>query len=143
MPLNRRQREEMLACCGEIQDDDGLDPRQFFRNRSRSCDKRDRKAQQLCRQVQQTPSLVLGGEFADEVLQSLFVESVVPAPNASQLLVTVSAADGSENAVESGLILQKQEQVSGQLRSEVAAAITRKKTRRLVFRVVLSRDPDN
>ena len=135
MPLNRRQREEMLACCGEIQDDDGLDPRQFFKSGFRSRDKRDRKAQQLCRQVQQTLSLVLSGEFADEVLQSLFVESVVPAPNASQLLVTVSAADGSEDAVESGLILQKLEHVAGQLRSEVAAAITRRKTPRLMFQV--------
>lgn len=135
MSLNRRQREEMLACCGEIQDDDGLDPRQFFKSRSRSCGKRDRKAQQLCRQVQQTLNLVLSGEFADEVLQSLFVESVVPAPNASQLLVTVSTADGSEDAVESGLILQKLEDVAGRLRSEVATAITRRKTPRLMFQV--------
>ena len=82
-----------------------------------------------------TLSLVLSGEFADEVLQSVFVESVTPAPNASQLLVTVSAADGSEDAVESGLILQKLEQVSGQLRSEVAVAITRRKTPRLMFQV--------
>ena len=125
----------MLACCGEIQDDDGLDPRQFFKTTSRSRGKRDRKAQQLCRQVQQTLNLVLSGEFADEVLQSLFVESVVPVPNASQLLVTVSTADGSEDAVESGLILQKLEHVAGQLRSEVAAAITRRKTPRLMFQV--------
>ena len=135
MSLNRRQREEMLACCGEIQDDDGLDPRQFFKSGARSLGKRDRKAQQLCRQVQQTLSLVLSGEFTDEILQSLFVESIVPAPNASQLLVTVSADDGSEYSVESGLILQKLEHVAGQLRSEVAAAITRRKTPRLMFQV--------
>jgi len=126
----------MLACCGEIQDDDGLDPRQFFKSRSRSHGKRDRKAQQLCRQVQQTLSLVLSGEYADEVLQSLFVESVVPAPNASQLLVTVSAAHDGQDAVESGLILHKLEHVSDRLRSEVAAAISRRKTPRLMFQVV-------
>ncbi len=126
----------MLACCGEIQDDDGLDPRQFFKNQSRSHGKRDRKAQQLCRQVQQTLSLVLSGEYADEVLQSLFVESVVPAPDASQLLVTVSTANDGQDAVESGLILQKLEHVSGRLRSEVAAAISRRKTPRLMFQVV-------
>lgn len=137
MPLNKRQREQMLACCGEIQDDDGIDPRQFFRGPSRQ-GKRDRKTQQLCRQVEQNLNLVLGGEFADELLQSLFVESVVPAPNASQLLVTVSAGDGEENVADRSLILNRLERVAGRLRAAVAEAITRKKTPRLMFQVVAS-----
>mgnify|MGYP003627803933 CR=1 FL=1 len=136
MPFNQRQRKQMLACCGEIQGDDGLDPRRFYDSQSRVSSKRDRKAQQLCRQVEQTLSLVLSGDFADELLQSLLVESVVPAPNASQLLVTVSAEGSGGNAVENGFILQKLENVSGRLRAEVAAAITRKKTPRLMFQVV-------
>lgn len=137
MPLNNRQREQMLASCGEIQEDDGVDPRHFFNNDS-GRNKRDRKTLQLCQQIGRTLSLVLSGEFSDEVLLSLIVESVIPAPNASQLLVTVSVASGQEDPVNSSVVLERLEQVTGRLRSEVARSITRKRAPGLKFRVVSS-----
>ena len=53
--------------------------------------KENRKAKQLCRQVAETLDLILSGDCRDELLQSLHVISVVPAPNSSRLLVTVLA----------------------------------------------------
>lgn len=132
MPFNNRQREQMLACCGEIQEDDGVDPRRFFKSHS-GRNKRDRKTQQLCRQVEQILSLVLSGEFSDELLQSLIVESVVPAPNASLLLVTVRIASGYREDSDPSAVLERLERVTGRLRSEVATSITRKRTPRLKF----------
>lgn len=134
MPLNNRQREQMLACCGEIQEDDGIDPRRFFKSNS-GRNKRDRKTQQLCRQVEQTLSLVLSGEFADELLQSLVVESVIPAPNAGNLLVTVSVTCDADTSCDPSIVMQHLDRVAGRLRSEVAASITRKRAPRLTFRI--------
>jgi ribosome-binding factor A len=95
----------------------------------------DRKTLQLCSQVADTLNYVLSGECDDELLQSLQVMSVVPAPNASQLLVTVYpyAAGGQSDAAEIRRHLTK---AVGRLRSEVAASITRKKAPRLLFQVV-------
>ena len=90
---------------------------------------------QLCRQVEQTLCLVLSGECQDEILQSLLVESVTPAPNASQLLVTVrqSASDEPISTLE---ILSRLAEVASQLRFEVASAISRKRAPRLLFEVL-------
>ena len=137
MPLNNRQREQMLASCGEIQEDDGVDPRQFFKHDS-SRNKRDRKTQQLCQQVERTLSLVLSGEFSDELLQSLIVQSVIPNPNAGQLLVTVSVAGDCEATPATAIVLERLEQVAGRLRLEVARSITRKRVPKLTFCVVPS-----
>jgi len=94
-----------------------------------------RKTRQLCRQVEQTLCLVLTGECPDEVLQSLLVESVVPAPNASQLLVTVRQAAGDEPATTLE-ILERLAAVEGQLRFAVATAVTRKRAPKLLFQVL-------
>ena len=135
MPLNNRQRAQMLACCGEIQKDDGVDPRRFFKSQS-DRNKRDRKTQQLCQQVEQTLRLVLSGECSDELLQSLIVESVVPEPNASQMLVTVSIESSHEDTPDPSVVLERLDRVVGRLRAEVAASITRKRTPALKFRIV-------
>ena len=50
----------------------------------------DRKTQQLCAQVRRTLSQFLCLEARDEVLQSLLVESVQPAPDATHLAVVMS-----------------------------------------------------
>ncbi len=95
----------------------------------------DRKSLQLCRQVEQTLCLVLSGECNDEVLQSLLVESVVPAPNASQLLVTVRQTTVDE-PVSTLEILERLAEFEGQLRFAVASAITRKRAPKLLFQVL-------
>ena len=52
-----------------------------------------RKDLQLCRQVADTLSLALG-DCGDDCLRDLHVVRVVPAPDASQLLVIVGSAPG-------------------------------------------------
>ena len=138
MTLNKRMRDEMLAHCGEIRDDDGVDPRDFFKNNAYR-DKKDYKATQLCKQVAETLSLVLSGEFDDELLHSLHVVSVDPAPDASQLAVTLRADIGSHQ-FDAQEIMDRLIAVSGRLRAEVASAITRKRAPRLVFRLL---DPEH
>jgi ribosome-binding factor A len=95
----------------------------------------DRKALQLCRQVADTLGQVLSGECHDDVLRSLQVVTVAPAPDASQLLVIVAPAlaDDRLDPVE---VLQHLDACSGRLRCEVAASITRKRAPRLAFQFV-------
>lgn len=140
MTLDKRARERLLAHCGELQEDDGGDPRQLFKTDER-LNNQSRKSRQLCNQVAQTLGLVLAGEFDDARLQGLEVVSVEPAPNASQLLVTL-LTDEPCDSVETQEIMKRLTAVSGRLRWEVAAAITRKRTPRLSFRVLGRGDAD-
>ncbi len=137
MSLSKREREEMLAHCGEIHPDDGVDPREFFR-KSGSPKKTNYKVYQLCRQVAETLDQILSGELVvsgkpcDDLLDSLRVMDVVPAPDSSRLLVTL-ACDG-RNEVRT--IEKRLSVMNGWLRSEVAAAITRRKVPTLAFRII-------
>ena len=108
-------------------------------SRRRSEGRPDRKAHQLCRQVSRTLSYVLSGECHDDVLRSLFVESVTPAPDSSRLLVTVAILD-KDDETPIDVILTKLAAVSGKLRTEVAHSITRRKTPELIFNVVRPED---
>src|SRR5262249_3207660 len=99
----------------------------------------NRKALQLCRQVAEA----LNGAFSrcrDDVLASLFVVAVQPAPNTGRLLATVtaSASAGDLDAAEALAHLQR---AAGFLRTEITAAIHRRRTPELLFRVALRRDP--
>ena len=116
----------------EIYPDDGIDPRDLAKGETPR--KGQRKVRQLCAQVADTLNLVLGGEFGDPLLQSLQVVAVDPAPDASRLLVTVTAGLPGES-INPAEALARLEAVSGKLRCEVAAAIHRKKTPGLIFRV--------
>ena len=91
--------------------------------------------QRLCQQVAQTLNLVLSGEFGDERLQSLQVMSVDPAPNASQLCVTVQTDEQCDRETKQE-ILGCLSAVTGRLRHEVAGTINRKRTPQLFFRVI-------
>jgi ribosome-binding factor A len=66
------------------------------------------------------------------VLQNLLVAEVTPAPDASQLLVVLTPAPGSPpltgEVVDAAL-----RAAAGWLRTEVAAAITRKRAPKLTF----------
>lgn len=132
MTLDNHTRRRMLDYCGELQPEDGSDPRRAFAP-SPNERKQGRKARQLCRQVEAALGYVLAGG-GDAVLESLQVVSVTPAPNSSRLLVTVwadAAADGSRQE-----ILDRLNRHAGRLRSEAAAAITRRRAPTLVFHVV-------
>jgi ribosome-binding factor A len=59
----------------------------------------------------------------------------VPAPSTARLLVTVAPSPAAE-AVEATTVLARLERVRGRLRTEVAAAVHRRKAPDLTFRVV-------
>jgi ribosome-binding factor A len=132
MPLDKKTREQLRTYCGQLQEDDGVDPRQFFRLQQ-DREKRNRKALQLCKQAAVTLELALSGEFGDEYLQNLEVVSVEPAPNTSQLAVTLRMLDATFDLDETS---RRLEAVAGRLRAAIASAITRKRTPKLMFRVV-------
>ncbi len=134
MKRHKRRRKELLALCDVINEDDGIPPHEL-KERHANARQVNRKARQLCQQVAETLSLVLSGEFDDEQLQSLLVASVEPAPNASQLLVSLQT-DGPCDRQLAEQLLTKLNGISGRLRCEVAAAITRKRAPRLMFRVI-------
>lgn len=85
----------------------------------------------LCRQVQRTLSLSLA-QCHDEVLQNLYVQQVVPAPDSTRLLVLVWFTTPGA-AVPITDLLSRLDRVHGFLRSEVAQAITRKRAPELSF----------
>ncbi len=134
MTFNQRQREQMRALCGELREDDGIDPRDLFKP-SKKRDKEHRKAKQLCRQVQKTLDLVLSGEIRDESLNGLKIASITPGADSSRLVVTV-IADVPAAELDRADIERRLATVEGQLRSAVAQAITRKKTPLLVFQIL-------
>lgn len=96
----------------------------------------NRKALQLCSQVAETLNYVLSGDCDDELLQNLQVASVVPAPNASQLLVTVYPVVADGPAIDAGELRRRLSRATGRLRTEVARSITRKKAPNLLFQLV-------
>jgi ribosome-binding factor A len=135
MVPDKRAREQMLAHCGEIHEDDGVDPRTYFKLNSRRRKKENHKAKQICRQVEETLDQVLSGETRDDMLRNLRVATVVPAPDSSRLLITLYA-DVAAEEFDREVVEQKLASHSGRLRCEVARAVTRRKTPALVFRVI-------
>jgi ribosome-binding factor A len=129
----------LQSLCAEIHPDDGLNAKEFFSQRVSSTQERGRafprKTLQLCSQVADTLNLVLSGDCADECLQCLQVVAVTPAPNASQLLVVVcpSSAGATPDPV---TVTERLASAHGRLRSEVAAAIVRRRVPRLIFQYV-------
>jgi ribosome-binding factor A len=95
----------------------------------------DRKTLQLCSQVARELQFILMGECDDDLLRELQVESVLPAPNSSRLLVSVSSA-AIDDPAEMAEMLHRLHQQMGFLRSEVAMSINRRKAPELMFRVV-------
>jgi ribosome-binding factor A len=90
-----------------------------------------RKDLQLCRQVAETLQFVLG-DCGDDVLRDLHVVRVVPAPDASQLLVIVGSLPGESPAAPRDVLDRLHAQAAG-FRAEVAHAITRKRAPALLF----------
>jgi ribosome-binding factor A len=108
-----------------------VDPRELMRLGRSPRDGR-RKAWQLCSQVARTLGEVLAGQCDDDLLCSLDVVSVEPAPDSSRLLVTIGFSAGSK-PVDPARVLDRVRRASGLLRSEVAAAITRRKVPVLIY----------
>ena len=139
--MKRKQpsHEDLLSSCGEIGADDGADPRVFFRKDSEK--KINRKALQLCGEVAKILSQVLAWELGDDLLEQLQVEAVVPAPDSSRLLVTVSL-QGLAGADTPADIMERLRRSTGRLRMEVASAIHRRRVPDLVFRLEVRKEVD-
>ena len=130
--MNRKHpsSRDMQSMRADHSEEDGADPRVFFRQHRHS-NQSDRKTLQLCSQVAETLRLVLPGDRGDDVLSELDVVSVTPAPDAAQLMVVVAPrfAPGPDAAtVYARLALE-----GGRLRAEVSTAITRRRAPKLVF----------
>ena len=96
----------------------------------------DRKTLQMCSQVQRTLDLVLSGDLDDDRLRDLYVSQVVPAPDASCLLVSVTPHSFARD-FQPAVVMARLAESTGKMRSELARAINRRKTPELMFRVVL------
>jgi ribosome-binding factor A len=131
MALSRKQRDAMRALCGEIHEEDGVDPRDFFQAGGSDRHKNDYATLRLCAQVRQTLELSLPGALG-EVGLSLRVESVTPAPDASRLLVSI-ATDASMTEEDRRWVTERLAELTPWIRSEVASAITRRKAPGLVY----------
>ena len=93
----------------------------------------DRRAQQLCREVQRTLTAALGA-LDDPCLSGLIVDAVEPAPDSARLLVSVMPAPAEADPAG---VLDRLRRLTGRLRAEIAAALQRKRTPELAFRLVL------
>lgn len=128
MRFRKISRRQLLSSCSELGAGDGCDPRL---DRPEGAGKvRNRKALQLCAQVERTLVSIFA-DCGDDVLRDLLVESVTPMPNASRLLVTVLPTV----PIETAMILEHLENARGKLRSEAVAAINRRRAPDLLFRV--------
>lgn len=93
-----------------------------------------RKDLQLCAQVQETLWFVLGSTVGNEMLADLQVVSVEPLPDATRLLITLSAPNDADLITATKHL----KDATKAIREEIAASINRRKTPELVFRVVLA-----
>jgi len=131
MTFRKPSKRQMLDSCAEVRDDDGIDPKMFFR-KGRTERKTDRKTLQLCSQVADALNGLLV-DCRDERLQALVVVAVIPAPDATRLLVTVDLAVPPETPPDRDDVSAALAAAAGRLRDGVAAAITRKRAPQLVF----------
>lgn len=90
---------------------------------------RERKARQLCRQVQRALNFALATRRVESGLSDLFIEEVSPAPDCGHLLVHVAIPPDRTVGDTLGALRQD----APRLRSEVATAITRKRAPELSF----------
>lgn len=125
----------MRSLCAEVHEDDGLDPRELFRSQQEDRTKPNRKARQLCRQVAEVLGLVLA-EQSDDLLRGLTVAAVAPAPDTSRLRVTLVDSPPDDGPDRRDRVLRRLASATGSLRTELAAAITRRRAPMLVFQVV-------
>jgi ribosome-binding factor A len=98
-----------------------------------------RKDRQLAAQIRRALELTLAGDFEDEVLQNLSVESVEPAPG-GRLAVTLTVHPPG-NALPRDEVLARLEAARGHLLDEVARATSRRRLPELSFWVVAAPPP--
>jgi ribosome-binding factor A len=128
MASRRFARKPPTGLCEQLQKEDGTDPR--FDVKQPQGKVSNRKALQLCRQVERTLTIALEGD----VLRDLTVELVLPAPDSSRLLVVLRYHGPA--AVLTAEIHDALQASHTKLRGEVAADIHRRKTPDLTFEIL-------
>src|SRR5689334_11657524 len=99
--------------------------------RSRAADDgAPRKDLQLCRQAHEALSESLASS-GDDLLEDVWIEAVVPSPDASRLAVVVRAP----TSVEPSRVMERLATRANSLRADVASAIVRKRAPTLTFEV--------
>jgi ribosome-binding factor A len=126
----KRVRRDLSLPCDAVGEDDGIDPKLLFRPSSRRSG--DRGVRRLCSQVREALTFAFAGSCRDEVLLSLYVEDVEPAPDATRLAVTVRVPVDVDVAAARDRV----NRAAAMLREEVAASICRRRAPELVFRVL-------
>jgi ribosome-binding factor A len=114
-------------------DESDIDPSAYFEPHAAPRAREGRKTQQLCREVERTLAIAFGS-CADGTLRHLIVIAVEPAPDAARLLVSLAPSGGLDSDV--GELLKAIGAARGRLRAEVAAALQRKRTPELIFRIL-------
>ncbi len=99
----------------------------------------ERKTAQLCRQVERRLSLSFA-ELDDPELASLELISVDATPDGSRLLLSLGTSPGTH--ADEPELLARLRKIRGLLREEVAAAIHRRRTPELDFRVLTPLPPE-
>jgi ribosome-binding factor A len=136
MNSRKRKRDSLRALCAQVDEDDGIDPRDDKRRYASPRAGRDRKLDQLCKQVAQTLRLVIAVLPEIDRLADVTVEEVVPVSDAGRLRVVLAVADPARREEVQRLI----EQCGRRLRAEVANAITRRRAPELAFEVIVGED---
>ena len=116
------------ALCAHWDADDGIDL--WLAPKRPQGKVTNRKALQLCRQVER----ILAGVLEGDILRDLVVHSVVPAPDSSRLLATFTFHGAATVATSD--ILTALHAAHARLRGAVAFAIHRRKTPELTFQVL-------
>lgn len=100
--------------------------------------KRHHKDLQVCRQVFDALTYALA-DLDDPLVDELAVASVVPAPSAARVLVTLVP---SRDDVDPEVALGRVRELADELREEVAAEVTRRRVPVLVFRIERTGAPE-
>jgi len=108
--LSQTQLQRLQQCCGEIHEDDCIDPRKFFQPERDN--KENHKGKQLCRQAFETLSLVLA-DCDDELMQFLNLIEVRASSDGSKLVTTVEAAHVAQMDTHPGKFTQQTHTNSG------------------------------
>jgi ribosome-binding factor A len=124
--FDKRPVKDGVFPCDEFLPGDGVDPRYDYEAEQRNVV--NRKALQLCAQIRDTLNLSIS-QFGDPLLREMYVDSVIPAPDSTQLLVTFVTEHNPDE------VFEHVQKASGLIRSEVATGINRKRVPNLRYQV--------
>ena len=130
MKKSRRVSSDFQEHCQSVHEDDGIDPRRYFR--SEVINGAGSKCHRFCGHVAKVLNVVLGS-CGNPMLGRLFVVKVIPAPTLSRLEVVIDAAQ-VDSYVTDNAIRMEIDRASSHLRTEIGRAIARKYVPDLVFR---------